>query len=53
MYARNLYIFGGVNHKGNYNSHIFRHERRSFQWEEMHSVGVIPCGRANHSAILT
>ncbi|CAD2214246.1 hypothetical protein AGDE_14912 [Angomonas deanei] len=35
-----------------YNSHIYRHEKRSLQWEEVRGFGLPPPGRANHSAVL-
>lgn len=51
-YKRDFFIFGGVNDKNQYPNHIYRHEKRSLQWEEVRGVGVVPTGRANHSAIL-
>lgn len=51
-YKRDFFIFGGVNDKNQYPNHVYRHEKRSLQWEEVRGAGVVPTGRANHSAIL-
>lgn len=51
-YKRDFFIFGGVNDKNQYPPHVYRHEKRSLQWEEIRGGGVAPTGRANHSAIL-
>lgn len=52
IYKRNIYLFGGSTAKGQYMNHIYRHEKRSLQWEEVRGSGVVPTGRANHSAVL-
>lgn len=52
MYKRDLYIFGGITEKNQYPNYMYRHEKRSLQWEEVRGVGVVPTGRANHSAIM-
>eukprot|EP00796_Vickermania_ingenoplastis_P005051 gene5051-3638_t len=51
-YKRDFYIFGGVNNKNQYPNHLYCHEKRSLQWEEIRGVGVVPTGRANHSAVV-
>lgn len=51
-YKRDFYIFGGINNKNQYPNHIYCHEKRSLQWEEIRGVGVVPTGRANHSAVV-
>lgn len=51
-YKRDIYLFGGVNPKGQYSNHIFCHEKRSLLWTEKRGVGVVPRGRVNHSAVI-
>lgn len=51
-YKCDFFIFGGINNKNQYPPHVYRHEKRSLQWEEVRGGGVVPTGRANHSAIL-
>ncbi|KAG5463973.1 hypothetical protein LSCM1_00149 [Leishmania martiniquensis] len=51
-YHQEMYIFGGVNSKGQYSNHIFCHEKRTLLWREIRGVGVVPRGRANHAATL-
>ncbi|KAG5465446.1 hypothetical protein CUR178_00149 [Leishmania enriettii] len=51
-YHQDVYIFGGVNSKGQYSNHVFCHAKRTLQWREIRGVGVVPRGRANHAAVL-
>lgn len=51
-YQQALYVFGGVNAKGQYTNHVFCHEKRNLAWHEIRGVGVVPRGRANHAAVL-
>lgn len=52
LYQRDLYVFGGVSSRGQYSSHLLCHAKHSLQWEEIRGLGVVPAGRANHTAIL-
>ncbi|CBZ25991.1 conserved hypothetical protein [Leishmania mexicana MHOM/GT/2001/U1103] len=51
-YHQNVYVFGGVNSKGQFNNHVFCYEKRTLQWREIRGAGVVPRGRANHAAVL-
>ncbi|CAC9549632.1 conserved hypothetical protein [Leishmania infantum JPCM5] len=51
-YHQNVYVFGGVNSKGQFSNHVFCYEKRTLQWREIRGVGVVPRGRANHAAVL-
>lgn len=51
-YEQDIFVFGGVNSKGQYNNHVFRHEKHTLNWREFRGVGVVPRGRANHAAVL-
>ncbi|KPA80057.1 hypothetical protein ABB37_05072 [Leptomonas pyrrhocoris] len=51
-YQQGVYVFGGVNTKGQYSNHVFCHEKRNLSWHEIRGVGVVPRGRANHAAVL-
>lgn len=51
-YQQDVYVFGGVNSKGQYSNHVFCHEKRSLAWREIRGIGVVPRGRVNHAAVL-
>ncbi|KPI85772.1 hypothetical protein ABL78_5163 [Leptomonas seymouri] len=51
-YQQGVYVFGGVNAKGQYSNHVFFHEKRNLSWHEIRGVGVVPRGRANHAAVI-
>ncbi|XQJ31606.1 Galactose oxidase, central domain/Kelch motif containing protein, putative [Leishmania guyanensis] len=51
-YRQDLYVFGGVNSKGQFSNHVFCHEKRTLLWRETRGIGVVPRGRANHAGVL-
>ncbi|RNF05148.1 hypothetical protein TraAM80_04708 [Trypanosoma rangeli] len=52
VYKHDLYLYGGYGPKNVYPTGIFCNVKMTLQWKEMRGVGVVPGGRANHSAIL-
>ncbi|KAG5490017.1 hypothetical protein JKF63_00136 [Porcisia hertigi] len=51
-YNQDVYVFGGVNSKGQCSNHIFCFEKRTLMWREIRGVGVVPRGRTNHAGAL-
>ncbi|ESL09033.1 hypothetical protein TRSC58_03254 [Trypanosoma rangeli SC58] len=52
VYKHDLYLYGGYGPKNAYPAGIFCNVKMTLQWREMRGVGVVPGGRANHSAIM-
>lgn len=52
VYKKDLYLYGGYGPKNTYSTCIYCNLKMTLQWKEIRGVGVIPGGRANHSAIL-
>ncbi|RNF03638.1 uncharacterized protein Tco025E_08180 [Trypanosoma conorhini] len=52
VYRHDLYLYGGYGPKNVYPTGIFCNVKMTLQWREMRGVGVVPGGRANHSAII-
>ncbi|KAF8293586.1 hypothetical protein TcBrA4_0075550 [Trypanosoma cruzi] len=52
VYKQDLYLYGGYGPKNTYSSCIFCNVKMTLQWKEIRGVGVVPSGRANHSAIM-
>ncbi|EAN94313.1 hypothetical protein C3747_40g174 [Trypanosoma cruzi] len=52
VYKQDLYLYGGYGPKNTYSSCIFCNVKMTLQWKEIRGVGVVPSGRANHSAVM-
>lgn len=52
IYAQCMYIFGGVNMKGENNNHMYQLDMNSFKWTKKETTGQVPGGRDDHSISL-
>ncbi|ORC93039.1 uncharacterized protein TM35_000023650 [Trypanosoma theileri] len=52
VYKHDMYLYGGYGPKNTYANGIFCNVKMTLQWKELRGVGVIPTGRANHTAIM-
>ncbi|KEG09658.1 hypothetical protein DQ04_04851000 [Trypanosoma grayi] len=52
VYKHDLYLYGGYGLKNSYSTSIFCNVKMTLQWREIRGVGVVPSGRANHTALV-
>jgi N-acetylneuraminic acid mutarotase len=44
-----MYVFGGVNQRGENNPHVYQLDMNSFKWTKKETTGHVPAPRDDHS----